>query len=130
MKITKSLAIAAGLVIGGLNASAKTMDPKQTAKKQTVEMKTYVPEITSNEESQLLIIEEEHANSMLTVENTVTSKAVMKTQTKQLRKSRDAKIKAVLTADQYRQYVKVEKIEEYHVHHNSRWLAVYRVQTS
>src|ERR1700733_7779848 len=112
MKMLKSLAIATGLAIGGLNVSAQTADPEQTAKIETAEIKTNVTGITPNEESQILTVETEHAKSMRDANNTITDKAAMKTQCKQLCDSRDAKIKAILTADQFKQYMKVEKTEK------------------
>ncbi|HTA27561.1 MAG TPA: hypothetical protein VK809_07230 [Bacteroidia bacterium] len=112
MNITKAFALLAGLSIAGLNLSAQTMDPQQTAQKETAEIKTNVTGITPNEESQILTVETEHAKSMRDANNTITDKAAMKTQCKQLCNSRDAKIKAILTADQYKQYLKVEKTEK------------------
>jgi hypothetical protein len=112
MKIAKSLAIVAGLVIGGLNVSAQTMDPEQTAQKETAEIKTNVTGITPNEESQILTVEQDHAKSIQDAQNTITDKTAMKTQKKQLCDSRDTKIKAILTADQFKQYLKVEKAEK------------------
>jgi hypothetical protein len=112
MKITKIVAILAVLAIGGLNASAQTMDPQQTAQKETAEIKKNVTGITPNEESQILSVETEHAKSIRDAQSTITDKAAMKTQCKQLCDSRDAKIKAILTADQYKQYLKVEKAEK------------------
>jgi|SRR6185312_4387104 len=128
MKTLKSLAVATGLVIGGLNVSAKTMDPVQTARKETSEIKTYVIGITPDEERKILSVEQEHAKSIMIAKSTVADKVYMKTE-KKLLKSRDTKIKAVLSTDQYRQYRKEERIAQYHMHHNSRWLEVYRVQS-
>src|SRR5580693_6536075 len=112
MKILKSLAIATGLAIGGLNVSAQTADPEQTAKIETAEIKTNVTGITPNEESQILSVETEYAKSMRDAQGTITDKEAMKTQSKQLYNSRDTKIKAILTADQYKQYMKVVKAEK------------------
>ena len=112
MKIARSLAILTGLVIIGLNVSAQTMDPEQTAQKETTEIKTNVTGITSNEESQILTVEREHAKSMWDARNTLTDKVALKTQTKELCDKRDAKIKAILTTDQYAQYLKTEKNEK------------------
>jgi hypothetical protein len=112
MKIVKSLAIAAGLVIGGLNVSAQGMDPQQTAQKETAEIKRNVTGVTPNEESQISDVELEHAKSMQDAQSTITDKEAMKTQKKQLCNSRDAKIKAILTADQFKQYMRVEKAEK------------------
>jgi hypothetical protein len=112
MKIAKSLAIVAGLAIGGLNASAQTMGPQQTAQKETAEIKTNVTGITTSEERQILAVEKDHAKSMQDAQSTITDKVAMKTQKKQLCDSRDAKIKAILTADQFKQYLKVEKSEK------------------
>jgi hypothetical protein len=112
MKIVKSLAIIAGLAIGGLNASAQNMDPEQTAQKETAEIKTNVTGITSSENDQILAVERDYAKSMQDAQNTITDKEAMKTQKKQLCDSRDAKIKAILTADQFKQYLKVEKAEK------------------
>ena len=84
MKIARSLAILTGLVIIGLNVSAQTMDPEQTAQKETTEIKTNVTGITSNEESQILTVEREHAKSMWDARNTLTDKVALKTQTKEL----------------------------------------------
>ncbi len=112
MKITKTLMIAAGLAIGGLNVSAQTMDPEQTAQKETAEIKSKVTGITANEESQILAIEKDHAISIRDAKSTVADKEAQKKQCKQLCESRDTKIKAILTADQYKQYLKVEKSEK------------------
>ena len=112
MKIVKSLALLAGLVIVGLNVSAQTMDPEQTAQKETAAIKTNVTGITPNEASQILAVERDHANSIHDAKSTITDKDAMKTQKKQLCDSRDAKIKAILTADQFKQYLKMEKAEK------------------
>ncbi len=112
MKITKSLIIAAGLAIGSLNVSAQTMDPQQTAQKETAEIKKNVTGITSNEESQILAIEVDHAKGIRDAKSTIADKEAQKKQCKQLCTSRDAKIKAILTADQYKQYLKGEKAEK------------------
>jgi len=122
MKITKSLAIAAGLVIGGLNVSAKTMGAEQTAQKETAEIKADVTGITPDEENQILTIEQEHAKSIQLAQNTVTGKA-LRTQKKQLCNDRDVKIKATLTASQFREY----RREKRYAYHNTRWLGVYYV---
>jgi hypothetical protein len=99
------------MAVGGMNVSAQVTDPEQTAKIETAEIKTNVTGITDNEESQILKVEQEHAKSMHDAQSTITDKAAMKTQSKQLCDSRDAKIKAILTADQFKQYMKVEKSE-------------------
>jgi hypothetical protein len=112
MKITKVLALLTGLSIAGSNVSAQTMTPDQTAQKETAEIKRNVTGITPNEESQILSVETEHAKSIQDAQSTITDKAAMKTQCKQLCNSRDAKIKAILTADQNKQYLKVEKAEK------------------
>jgi hypothetical protein len=142
MKITKSLAIVAGLVIGGLNVSAQNMEADQTtqketaqkemaaqtveadqaAQKETTEIKADVTGITPDEGSQILTIEQEHSKSIQGVENTVTGKA-LRTQEKELRNGRDAKIKTILTADQFKEY----RREKRYAYHNTRWLGVYYV---
>jgi GH35 family endo-1,4-beta-xylanase len=112
MKIAKSLTLLAVSAFIGFNASAQAVDPQQTAQKETAEIKTNVTGITPNEESQILSVETEHAKSIRDAQSTITDKNAMKTQCKQLCNSRDAKIKAILTADQYKQYLKVEKAEK------------------
>lgn len=112
MKIGKSLTLAAGLAISGLNVTAQTTDPQQVAQKETAEIKTKVTGITPNEESQILTVEQEHAKSMRDAQNTITDNDALKTQTKHLCDSRDVKIKAILTPDQYKQYLRVEKSEK------------------
>ena len=142
MKITKSFAIVAGLVIGGLNVSAQNMEADQTAQKETAqkemaaqtveadqaaqkettEIKADVIAVTPDEESQILTIEQDHAKSILVAQNTLTGKA-LRTQEKQLCKSRNAKIKTILTADQFKEY----RREKRYAYHNTRWLGAYYV---
>jgi hypothetical protein len=112
MKIAKSFAIVAGLALIGFCASAQTMDPQQEAQKETAEIKTNVTGITPDEESKILGVEQEYSKSMQDAHKTITDKDAMKTQCKQLCNSRDAKIKAILTSDQNKQYLKVEKAEK------------------
>jgi hypothetical protein len=113
MKISKLSAILlTGLAIGGMKISAQNMTPDQTAQKETAEIKRNVTGITPSEESQILSVEQDYAKSMQDAQKTITDKTAMKTQCKQLCNSRDAKIKAILTADQNKQYLKVEKAEK------------------
>ena len=88
MNTTKSLAVVAGLLIGGLNISAKSMDRPQMAKQETAEMKTYVTAVTSDEERQVFSIEQDYVKGIQNAKSTVTGKVLAKTE-KELYKSRD-----------------------------------------
>ena len=129
MKTPMKLAIAVGLMIGGLNVSGQTLSPIQTADKEVAEMKTYVVAITPDEERQLLKVEQDYATGKQTADNTISDEDVMKTQQKQLWNDRDTKIKAILDADQFKQYMKVEKVVKYNCrnHRDSRWPRAYFV---
>ena len=127
MKIAKSVAMLAGFVIGGLNVSGQTMNSEQIAWVETAEMERYVTGVTPEESTQILTIEQDYAKRMQDSQNTVTGVIAMNTQNKELWNIKHAKIKTILTAEQFKQYKKIEKIEKYNLYHNSRWLNVYYV---
>jgi hypothetical protein len=128
MKTQKSLVVAAGLLIGGLNVSAENMKPEQVALKETREMKTYVIGIKPEQESKILAVERDYAKSVQVAHRTVNDEVVLSNEEKKLWNTRHEQIKAILTADQFKEYTKVEKVEKYNSRHNSRWAPSYHVQ--
>ena len=111
MKLVKILPF---LLLGMVSASAfaqrGNMDPNQMAQRQTDTIKKYVSGITSDEETKILTIEQDFSKSAQEARNSSDGdRDAMRTKMEALRKDRDDKIKAVLTADQYTQYTKMPK---------------------
>ena len=111
MKTLKLATLVAGLAFIALNATAQekvNMDPQQMAQKQTAQIKESVTGITADQESKILVVEQDFAKSVQDL-RTSSDRDEMRSKMKPLRESRDAKIKAILTADQYAQYEKMEE---------------------
>ena len=112
MKTLKLVTLAAGFAFVALNVSAQErghMDPQQMAQKQTEQIKSSVTGITSDEESKILAVEQDFAKSAQDARTSSNGdREAMRSKMQPLRESRDAKIKGILTADQYAQYQKME----------------------
>jgi periplasmic protein CpxP/Spy len=113
MKIFKSLAIAAGLAFIAINVSAQDqgtkMDPQQMAQKMTASIKEKVTGITPDQESKILAAEQDFAKGMQDAHSSSNGdRDAMRAKMQPLKETRDAKIKTILTADQYTQYQKME----------------------
>jgi hypothetical protein len=113
MKTLKLTALAAGLAFVTLNVSAQergNMDPQQMAQKQTDDIKKSVTGVTADEESKILAVEQDFSKSAQDARTSSNGdREAMRAKMKPLRESRDAKIKGILTADQYAQYQKMEE---------------------
>lgn len=109
MKTLKSLAIA-GMVLIGFQVSAQesnTVDAKWP-QKQTEQIKANVKAITPEQEGKILAIEQEFTKTVQDELNHNSADSYsFKNKLPKLRKERDAKLQAVLTADQYTQYLQV-----------------------
>jgi len=114
MKTLKSLVIVVGLAFVTAAVSAQSggggnMDPQKMAQKMTDRVKQNVTGVTSDEEGQILGAEKDFATGMQTAHNNSGGdKDAMHSQMETLKSTRDAKIKTILTADQYAQYQKME----------------------
>jgi protein CpxP len=121
MKILKSVTCAAAMALIALNVSAQergNMDPQQMAQKQTSQIKESVTGISPDQESKILAVEQDYAKSMQDARSSSNGdRDAMRSKMKPLRENRDEKIKAILTADQYTQY---QKMEESHQRNNDR----------
>lgn len=120
MKIFKSLALLASLAFITVGVSAQsenrgTMDPQQAAQNMTNKVKQNVTGITTDQESQILAAEKDFTTGMQTARsNSNGDKDAMHSQIETLKSTRDAKIKTILTADQYTQYQKMEAAHQGH----------------
>src|SRR5580704_163339 len=105
MKTLKLATLAAGFAFVALNVSAQErthMDPQQMAQKQTEQIKSSVTGITPDEESKILAVEQDFAKSAQDARTSSNGdREAMRSKMQPLRESRDAKIKGILTADQY-----------------------------
>ena len=112
MKTLKTLALASVCIIA-LNASAQEhqkMAPNQMAQKQTDNIKQHVTGITPDEESKILVIEQDFSKAAQDARaNSNGDRDAMKTKMESLRQERDTKLKGVLTPDQYTQYTQMPK---------------------
>jgi len=118
MKILKSLALIAGLAFATASVSAQSntadaskgqMDPQKMAQRQTDRIKQNVTGITAAQESQILAAEQEYSKSMQDAWTSSNGdKDVLKSKMQPAKEARDAKIKTILTADQYAQYEKMQ----------------------
>jgi hypothetical protein len=95
-------------------AQASTMDqnnpdPNAVAQKLTSEVKRVVPGITTDQESQILTVETDFSKDVNAARtNSNGDEAAFKSKTRPLKETRDAKIKTILTSDQYAKYQKAE----------------------
>lgn len=114
MKTFKSLALVAGVAFITAGASAQSqgggkMDPAARAQKMTDNVKQNVTGITPDQEKQILAAEQDFATGMQTARsNSNGDRDAMHSQMQSLKSTRDAKIKTILTADQYTQYQTME----------------------
>ena len=113
MKILKSLALVAGLAFITANVSAQAAatqggnkpDPQKMAQQQTDRIKQNVTGITPAQESQILAAEQDYSKSMQDAWSSSNGdKEAMKSKMEPVKAARDAKLKTILTADQYTQY--------------------------
>jgi len=113
MKIFNTLSFIAGLAFITANVSAQapaqdqnSKDPQQIAQVQTDHIKQTVTGITSAQESQIYATELDYTKSIQNVLHTtdVADKKAIGDKMLPLRANRDAKMKTILTADQYSQY--------------------------
>jgi len=118
MKTLKTLALISFTFLAvNLFAQGGNMDPQQMAQKRTAQIKAKVTGISSDQESQILAIEQDNAKSMQAARSANNGdKEAMHSQMQTLRADRDAKIKGVLTADQYTQYTQMEQENQKQMH--------------
>jgi hypothetical protein len=123
MKVLKSFALLAGLafITAGVSAQSSTppppppaqppvgkMDPQAMAKRQTERIKQNVTGITPDQEKQILAANLEFSKSMQdAMASSNGDKDAMRTKMQPAKDARDAKLKTILTADQYTQYEKM-----------------------
>jgi hypothetical protein len=125
MKIFKSLALVAGMTFVTANISAQapttapaqgqhgTPNPDQMAQKATANIKTNVTGITPDQESKILAANTDFAKGMIAARQSNNGdRDAMHTQMQTLKDSRDAKMKTILTADQYAQYQKMAPMHQ------------------
>lgn len=123
MKLLKSLSIAAGLAFITISVSAQDkgtgMDPATMAQKQTDQIKSNVTGITPDQESKILAVEKDFAQSMKDArEASNGDRDAFRAKMEPARKDRDTKIKAILTADQGAQYDKYIAAHQAQMGHN------------
>jgi hypothetical protein len=120
MKTLKSIAVIAGLAFITINLSAQggggnmgNMDPQQRAQKETANIKEHVTGITPDQESKISAVEQDFAKSAKDVWSSSNGDHdAMKSKMQPLKESRDAKIKGILSADQYAQYTKMQEAHQ------------------
>jgi hypothetical protein len=114
MKIFKSIALFSTVAFFTMHVSAQTStqnssELQQMAQKMTAEVKSHVTGITPDQESKIVVVEKDFAQGMNEARNQSNGdRDAMRTKMQPLKKTRDAKIKTILTADQYAQYEKSE----------------------
>jgi hypothetical protein len=112
MKTLKSLALIAGLAtitFGAVAQEKNNMTPAQMAQKQTEKIKQNVTGITSDQESKILAVETDFAQGAQDARSSSNGdREAMKSKMQPLRATRDAKMKEILTADQYTQFQTME----------------------
>ncbi|MGP8217231.1 MAG: hypothetical protein ACLQQ4_16800 [Bacteroidia bacterium] len=117
MKILKSFVIIAGMALISFNVYAQErtpMDPQQMARKQTDNIKKNVTGITPDQESKILAVEQEFSQAMQDARNSSNGdREAMRSKMQPLKENRDAKIKGILTSDQYAQYQKMEESHQW-----------------
>ncbi len=113
MKTLVTLFLTAVLATYGINSlaqSSSTTDPsQQLAAKKTQQIQDKVTGVSQDQLTKILVAEQEWAKARQTAKSNGASDATVKSQLKTLREDRDAKIKGILTADQYAQYQSMEK---------------------
>jgi hypothetical protein len=111
MKTLKTTIAIIGLAFISINVSAQApINATQLAQQQTDMIKKNVDKVTPDQQNKILPIEQEFANNMQSARNKSKADTVeMNKRTLKLCKSRDAKIKTVLTSNQYSQYLDMEK---------------------
>jgi hypothetical protein len=110
MKTLKSLAFA-GMVLMAFQVSAQEKSKVVDAnwpQKQTEQIKANIKGITSEQESKILTIEQDFTKAVQEELNKSDADSYsVQHKLPELRKERDAKLQAILTADQYTQYTQV-----------------------
>jgi hypothetical protein len=110
---TFNIALLTGLVFVSMLCTAqekKPADTKQLAQQQTDEVKKNVDKVSPDQLGKILPVELEFAKGIEDARTKTKSDTIaMNKRTLKLCKSRDAKIKTVLTAEQYSQYLDMEK---------------------
>jgi hypothetical protein len=116
MKTLSLILFTAGISATTLTASAQQvgerpkMDPQQMAQKQTEQIKRSVTNLTPDEESKILAVEQDFAKAAQDARtNSNGDRDAMRAKMQPLRQDRDAKIKGILTSDQYAEYQKMEE---------------------
>lgn len=116
MKTLNLFLLTAGISATTLTASAQQgggrpmMDPQQMAQRQTEQIKKSVTNVTPDEESKILAVEQDFAKAAQDARNSSNGdRDSMRTKMQTLRQDRDTKIKGILTADQYAEYQKMEE---------------------
>ena len=106
MKTFKTLFIASVCIVAmNVTAQQRTqMNPQE----KTDNIKEHIKEITPDQEAKILTIEQDFEKASQDA-RTNTKGDAMQAKMESLREDRDAKIKGVLTADQYNQYVQMQK---------------------
>ena len=116
MKNLKSIVLFAGLAFITMNTSARsksTMTPAQIAQKETDKVKKNVTGVTADQASRILTVEQDHAQACSDAKTASNGdKVAFNSKKKQLCDSRDAKIKTILTSDQYTQYMSMENAKK------------------
>jgi len=109
MKFIKSLTLIAGLALVVFNVSAQQRAPMD-AQTMTNNIKEKVTGITPDQESKILAANQEFVSGMQDARNSSNGdRDAMRSKMQPIREARDAKMKAILTADQYAQYQKMEQ---------------------
>ena len=105
-KTLKSLAFLAGMSFIGFHVSAQAIDMK-VSQDETARIKANVNGITSDQENKILTVEEDYTKGLDGI-RTYTGNDDKEVMKKEVRDTRDSQIKAILTTDQYAQYVQME----------------------
>ncbi|HXB11459.1 MAG TPA: hypothetical protein VNZ45_05700 [Bacteroidia bacterium] len=109
MKTLKSLAIA-GMVLMAFQVSAQESNKVDAnwPQKQTEQIKANVKGITPEQEGKILAIEQDFTKTVQTELNKSDEDSYsLQHKLPELRKERDAKLQAVLSVDQYTQYLQI-----------------------
>lgn len=120
MKILKTIVFVASLGIMTAKVSAQEqghakMDPAQMAQRQTDRIKQNVTGITPDQESKILAAEKESAQSRQDAwASSNGDKDAARSKMQSIKEALDAKLKGILTADQYTQYQKMEAEQHGH----------------
>ena len=106
MKILKSV-LSLGLAFIALNVSAtkkSDIDVQKFAELQTSNIMSNVKNVTSDQESKILVIEQQSDNALLDARNSEDSDALRS----RIRQNRDEKIQSIRSADQFVQYQRMQ----------------------